>query len=131
VYELTERGQALEPVVIELGRWGSAAPFPDADAELGVDAAVIALKTVFDQSAADGLAETYELRLDEQPFRIRVANGRLEAARGSADQPAAVIDTDPATLARVLWHGGRRSDLRIEGDKAAAKRFMSLFPLPS
>jgi DNA-binding HxlR family transcriptional regulator len=131
VYELTERGQALERVVIELGRWGSAAPFPDADAELGVDSAVIALKTVFDPSAADGLSETYELRLNDQPFRIRVADGRLDAARGSADQPAAVIDTDPATLAQVLWHGGRRSDLGIEGDKAAAKRFIGLFPLPS
>jgi DNA-binding HxlR family transcriptional regulator len=131
VYELTGRGQALEPVVIELGRWGSVTPFPDADAELGVDSAVIALKTVFDPSAADGLEETYELRLNEQPFRIRVAGGRLEAMRGSADQPAAVIDTDPPTLATVLWHGGRRSDLRIEGDKAAARRFISLFPLPS
>src|SRR5215204_3124951 len=42
VYELTERGRALEPIVLELGRWGSAAPFPDADADLGVDSAVIA-----------------------------------------------------------------------------------------
>ena len=131
VYELTDRGQALEPIVIELGRWGSATPIADADAELGVDSAVIALKTVFDPSAADGLAETYELRLNDQPFRISVADGRLEAARGSADRPAAVIDTDPPTLATVLWHGGRRSDLRIEGDKAAARRFMSLFPLPA
>jgi DNA-binding HxlR family transcriptional regulator len=131
VYELTDRGQALEPIIIELGRWGSAAPFPDAEAELGVDPAVIALKTVFDPSAADGLSETYELRLNEQPFTLRVGDGRLQAKRGSADQPAAVIDTDPATLAQVLWHGGRRSDLTIEGDKAAARRFISLFPLPS
>ena len=131
VYELTERGQALEPIVIELGRWGSATPLPDAEAEMNPDSTVIALKTVFDPAAADGLSETYELRLNEEPFRIRVAGGRLEAARGSADQPAAVIDTDPATLATVLWHGGRRSDLGIEGDKAAARRFMNLFPLPS
>jgi hypothetical protein len=131
VYELTDRGQALEPIVIELGRWGSAAPFPDAEAELGVDSAVIALKTVFDPSAADGLSETYELRLNEQPFRIRVADGRLEATRGGADQPAAVIDTDPATLSRVLWHGGKPSELKVEGDKGAARRFVSLFPLPS
>src|SRR5436190_22448972 len=32
VYELTERGRALEAVVLELGRWGSVAPFPDGDA---------------------------------------------------------------------------------------------------
>ena len=131
VYELTERGRALEPIVIELGRWGSREPFPDGEAKLGPDSAVIALKTVFDRSAADGLSETYELRLDEQPFRLRVADGHFDAARGSADAPAAVIDTDPATLAEVLWHGARPSDLTTEGDKAAVKRFLRLFPLPS
>src|SRR5213076_1486222 len=31
VYELTARGQELEPVIIELGRWGSAEPFPDGE----------------------------------------------------------------------------------------------------
>src|SRR6201989_2196893 len=29
VYELTARGAELEPVVLALGRWGSAAPVPD------------------------------------------------------------------------------------------------------
>src|SRR5215208_3203358 len=28
VYQLTERGQALEPVVLELGRWGRHEAFP-------------------------------------------------------------------------------------------------------
>src|SRR5215208_936562 len=32
VYELTERGLELEPVVLALGRWGSRAPFPAGDA---------------------------------------------------------------------------------------------------
>src|ERR1051325_3362685 len=39
VYAHTERGRALEPVVLELGRWGSEAPVPSADAPLGADAA--------------------------------------------------------------------------------------------
>src|SRR3954454_6843957 len=52
VYELTPRGQELEPVVLALGAWGSRAPFPDGDARLGVDSAVLALKTLFDPGAA-------------------------------------------------------------------------------
>jgi DNA-binding HxlR family transcriptional regulator len=51
VYELTERGGELEPVVLALGRWGSAAPVAAPDAGLGVDAFVIALKTLFDPHA--------------------------------------------------------------------------------
>src|SRR6478752_3359491 len=35
VYELTPRGAQLEPVILELGRFGSAAPFPDGDPAFG------------------------------------------------------------------------------------------------
>src|SRR5580765_8156853 len=48
IYELTERGRELEPIVIALGRWGSVAPFPPGDAQIGDDAFVIALKSLFD-----------------------------------------------------------------------------------
>jgi DNA-binding HxlR family transcriptional regulator len=130
VYELTDRGRALEPVLIELGRWGSRAPVPSADAKLGADAAVIALKTTFQPATARGLDAGVELRLDDQPFTARVADGRFEVVRGSADQPDATIATAPGTLASVLWHGGE-GELRIEGDRRAAERFLRLFRLPS
>src|SRR4051812_16859695 len=42
VYELTDRGRELEPVVLALGRWGSGAPFPPGDPRLGVDASMLA-----------------------------------------------------------------------------------------
>jgi DNA-binding HxlR family transcriptional regulator len=127
VYELTDRGRELEPVILELGRWGSGAPFPPGDARLGVDSTVIALLTVFDPSSADGLSGSFELRLDGQPFHARMSDGRLSIARGNADDPEATIDTDPATLSEVLWRGRRLGDLRIEGSKQAAKRFLGLF----
>ena len=47
-----------------------------------------------------------------------------------------VIDTDPATLAAVVWEGRpleaalHSGDLRIEGDRKAVKRFVRAFPLP-
>jgi DNA-binding HxlR family transcriptional regulator len=128
VYELTEWGQELEPVVIALGRWGSRAPLPPGDAELGVDAFVIALKTVFEPSAAEGLRASYELRLGEHRFHARVAGGRHDVARGNAGRPDATIETDPGTLATVLWHGGDARDLTVEGDRSAVTRFLTLFP---
>jgi DNA-binding HxlR family transcriptional regulator len=137
IYELTERGQQLEPVVLELGRFGSVAPFPPGEAQIGVDALAIALKTLFAPSATDGLPATYELRLGEDRFRVQVVGGRLDIARGSAEAPDATIEADPGALASVLWHGrklaeARRSgDLTISGNEEAAKRFLSLFPLPS
>jgi DNA-binding HxlR family transcriptional regulator len=136
IYELTERGRELEPVVIALGRFGSVAPFPPGDAQIGVDAVMIALKSLFAPSAADGLDASYELRFGEHRFHVRVSDGRLDVVREGADAPDATIETDPGTLATVLWHGrkideARRSgDLAIEGDGPAVARFLGLFPLP-
>jgi DNA-binding HxlR family transcriptional regulator len=134
VYELTERGRALEPVVLELGRWGSVAPFPPGKAEIGPDALAIALKSLF--VPADGGDAAIELRLGEDRFSVRTAGGVLELARGAAAAPDATIETDPATLATVLWHGRdpaeaeRAGELAVEGSRRAFKRFLSLFPLP-
>jgi DNA-binding HxlR family transcriptional regulator len=114
VYELTEWGLELEPVLLALGGWGSRAPFPPGDAQLGVD----------------GVRGTYELRLGEHTFSARVADGRLEVARESADRPDATIETEPGTLAAVLWHGRAARGLAIEGDRAAVTRFLTLFPAP-
>jgi DNA-binding HxlR family transcriptional regulator len=142
VYELTEWGLELEPVVLALGRWGSRAPFPDGEPELGPDATVIALKTLFDPAAADGLDATYELRLGEHSYRLRVAGGRLDVTRGTSDARGtsarrdAAIATDPPTLAAVLWHGRRLTDalrsgdVEFEGSRPVVARFMELFPPP-
>lgn len=134
VYELTARGRALEPVVLALGRWGSVAPFPPGDARLGVDALVVALRTLFDPAAAADLAATYELCLGGQRFRARVADGRIELARGEADAPDATIEAEPGPLAAVLWHerplaaAERVGEVAIAGRRSAAKRFLGLFP---
>jgi DNA-binding HxlR family transcriptional regulator len=136
VYELTDWGLELEPVVLALGRWGSGAPFPPGDARIGVDSTIIALRTLFDPGAADGLDATFELRLGDQPFHARVEGGRLELARGAAEEPDAAIRTDPGTLSAVLWHGRglteaqRSGDVEIEGSRPAVRRFLALFPLP-
>jgi DNA-binding HxlR family transcriptional regulator len=137
VYELTDRGLDLEPVVLALGRWGSTVPFPPGDPEIGVDATIIAMRTLFDPAAADGVGATFELRLDEQPFGARVEAGELELRRGGAADPEAVIEADPATLSEILWHGrplGEAVDAKavtVEGDVRALRRFLRLFPLPS
>jgi DNA-binding HxlR family transcriptional regulator len=136
VYELTEWGLELEPVVLGLGRWGSRAPFPSEDSELGPDAFVLALKTLFDATAAAGLIASYELRLGEHSFDARVAEGRFEVQRGTAAVPDATIETDPATLSGILWHGRPLAaalgsgGIRIEGSEPSVTRLLGLFPAP-
>jgi DNA-binding HxlR family transcriptional regulator len=132
VYELTERGQELEPILLGLGRWGSREEFPPGS-ELGPDAAVLALKTMFNPARAAGFEKTFELRLGEQRYRLRVGDGMLSATRGSADQPDVVIDTDPETLTELLWRGRPlqeaedAGDVTVTGKRMPLLRFLRLF----
>jgi DNA-binding HxlR family transcriptional regulator/putative sterol carrier protein len=137
VYELTDWGRELEPVITALGRWGSRSPLRPRDAGVSVDSEIVALRSMFDPEAAEGLSATYELRLGDDRFRATVAEGRFEVVRATAERADAIIDTDPRTLADVLWEGRRLAealrsgDLRIEGDRTAVARFLGLFPMPA
>jgi DNA-binding HxlR family transcriptional regulator len=133
VYELTPRGRELAPVLIELGRWGSRAPAP-ARAEMSVDSHMLALQTLFDDRAAQGLDGRVVLEIDGDRFAARVADARLELSRNASADGDAAIRTDRATLRALLWEGLTISDARragraeVEGDGRLARRFLRLFP---
>lgn len=138
VYELTPRGRALEPTLVELGRWGGAnAPPPAEDMCMSLDAYIVSLRTLFDADRAGDFAARVELRLGEDRFRVTIANGRVEAERGELPDAEVAIETDATTLLDVL-HGHRAlaeaieaGALRIVGNAAKARRFTKLFPLPA
>jgi DNA-binding HxlR family transcriptional regulator len=136
VYELTDWGYELEPVVLALGRWGSRSPTKPSGGELSPDALALALKSDFDARAAEGVSATYELRVGEDRFAVEVDDGRIEVARGGAEEPDAVIATDTQTLPALLFEGRelaeaiRAGDIGIEGSRRAVERFLGLFPPP-
>lgn len=136
VYALTDWGRGLEDILMSLGSWASRSPSQRQDAPIGADSTVLALRARFDPDAAKGLRADYELRFGEDRFRIDVSEGAIAVARGGADRPDATIDTDPGTLAAVLWYGRplgdalRAGEMRIEGDQAAVERLVRLFPIP-
>jgi DNA-binding HxlR family transcriptional regulator len=136
VYELTDWGEELEPVITQLGRWGARSPSRPRDAGLGVDSLILSFRTMFDPGVADGLRASYELRLGEDRFHLVVADGRFEIVRGAADRLDASIETDAATLAALVYDDReladalRSGDVKIEGDELAVERFLKLFPLP-
>ena len=136
VYELTDWGMKLEPVIVQLGRWGACSPSKPRDAQLGVDSLILSFRTMFDPHAAEGLKASYEFRLGEDVFRAVVADGRFEIIRGDAEQPDATIETDAGTLAALVYDGRelaeavRSGDVKIEGSEPSVERFLTLFPLP-
>ncbi len=135
VYELTDRGRELEPVILALGRWGSAAPLPSPLREIGPDSMVLALKTVFDRERAGELEAGIELRLREHTFTVRISGGAIDAGRGDATDPDAVLTAAPGVLAALVWEGldldaaVRAGDASFEGDRRTLDRFLGLFSL--
>ena len=133
VYELTARGRALEPVLLELGRWGSQEPVTTAR-ELSVSALLVALKTVFDPAAAADAV--YGLRVDGQWFRLAVTGQSIDITAGQPARPAVTFDTDAATLRAVAFGrepvagAEREGRLAVHGDRDAAERFPRMFRVP-
>jgi DNA-binding HxlR family transcriptional regulator len=137
VYELTEWGRELEPVVTQLGAWGARSPFPPDALEIGSDSAVLALRSLFDPETAGDLEASYDLRIGEERFEVRVAGGEIDLLRGPAANPSASIAVaDAGAFAAVLTGELPLEDAldsgaaRVEGGKRAAKRFLRLFPMP-
>lgn len=136
VYELTEWGMELEPIVTRLGAWGARSPFPPDSQAIGADSIVLALRSLFDAEAAGPLEASYELRLGEDRFGVLVSAGELEIAREDGGEFDGAVETDPATLAAVLTgelpleEAIASGAVAIDGDRRGIQRFLRLFPMP-
>ena len=84
VYELTDYGRELEPVVLALGAWGFKALGDPRDEQLITpDSMTMDLRTAFRANVAAELpATSYAARLGEAELLIRVEGAALDVARG-------------------------------------------------
>lgn len=131
LYELTDRGRQLEPVLLALGRWGSPSPpGPESATELSPDALIVALRTTFD-SVTD-LNGTVQLELPTDAFVLTVHDGQLHAARGHAPADASLSGSvraiqDLVFDDRPLEDATHNGDVQIDGDAAFLRRFLAAF----
>lgn len=136
VYELTEWGYKLEPVLIELGKWGVLSPQLPRDGRLNADSLVLSFRTMFNSDAAKGLKASYDLRLGQDRFVARVEKGQLEIIRGETSKANVKLETSADILAALVYGERnlneviRAGELKLEGDKKTLERFLKLFPLP-
>lgn len=119
IYELTDRGRALEPVLLALGQWGSPRPpQPDSAEELSPDALIVALRTTFDPVAAKALRGSFTLRLPGDAFLLTVNDGALDAVRGNG--PADASLTAAMRIVQDLVFDRRGLDDAIRSEAASA-----------
>jgi DNA-binding HxlR family transcriptional regulator len=103
VYELTELGGALEPTIIELGRWGGRFMGGRQQREVFFPSGHIsAIRASFRGDEARGVRAAYEFRIDGERFNVEIDDGAVAAALGEADSPDLVIETDVPTSIALM-----------------------------
>lgn len=144
VYELTEWGLELEPVLQTLGRWAARslmAHVPDTDSHLGVNSCILSLRTMFAPEATAGVDLTVQLHLQSgglaESFVAHVADGTLDVDRGESRTADVTVRCAPEDLAAVV-HMGQPVDaaiadgaMDVSGDRAALERFADCFRMPA
>ncbi len=126
VYELTELGWSLEPVIVALSRWGAKLlDVPHEGENLRAGWAAVAMRSVLEEGAAGGRSGTYEFRIDGEVFHLRVGEEgeRVETRQGPAQDPDVVVTGEAETFLAVtsgrldLEEAMESGSLRVEGDR--------------
>ena len=136
VYELTPWGYEAEPIFQALGRWAARSPRHDPSLPLSAVSLMLSFRTMFDPGRAQGGALDAAFRLGDESFAVRIDGGRIEARRGTNEAADFVLAGTPAAVAAAVYGGvplaalEAEGALAVEGDRALAERFVTLFPLP-
>lgn len=121
VYELTEYGQELRPVMHVLAHWGARSlgpPRPDEDLETGWLAG--ALRMALPPDATDA---RIEFRVDDELASL--VDG--EALDGPAEDPEAVVECDRAGFFHLFVEGDLEG-VMVRGDASVLTRLLETLP---
>ena len=134
VYELTEYGAGLEEVIHAIARWGARSlGLPRHDDDLDPDWGLNAFRALYYPERARGLTETYVVRIDDDVFTVRLADGIPSVAIGASDDADLDVATDMPTFFALAsgdlppLEALEQGRVRIEGDPAALVRFFGVF----
>jgi DNA-binding HxlR family transcriptional regulator len=130
VYEATEWGLEAEPIVQVLGRWAARSPMHDPTMPISATSIMLSLKTMANEKKAKGFEARIGFRFGDESFVGRMRKGRFKVARGDPEDVDFTFTGTPPQLAAVVYGGAPLDSIRLEGDIALAKRFVTLFPLP-
>lgn len=141
VYDLTDYGNGLRPVITAMSKWGMGylqLPIPDEE-RFGTVQAMSSLLIMFHAPAAETITLTCEIQTAEDVFYAGIQAGKINIGQGSASHPDIVIQADLKTIPAVIAGITSLDDAinqqqltLLDGDVETLSTFFSLFraPLP-
>jgi DNA-binding HxlR family transcriptional regulator len=135
VYELTERGRALDTVIVELSRWGTdllGQPAPDDTFRPSWLA--LSLRSRFRPERAGGVELTVSIEVNGETLHAEVRDGTLTTEAGpepsdTPEEPDVAIVGDPGALLAAARGEPTSGRLEVSGEPTAITRFADVFGL--
>jgi DNA-binding HxlR family transcriptional regulator len=131
VYEATEWGLEAVPIVASLGRWAARSPWHDPTLQMSHVSVIMSLQTLLSPALARGLRARIGFRFGETSYVTTLRDGRLDVERTPVENCDVEFIGAPSAVAAVIHGGAPFEMIRVEGDMELAKRFVTLFPLPT
>ena len=130
VYEATEWGLEVVPLIASLGKWAARSPLHNPTLRMSHVSVVMSLQTLISAERAGGFRGRVCFRFGEASYVVTVANGALDVERRDADDCDVAFIGSPSEVAAVIHGGAPFETIRVEGNLELARRFVQLFPLP-
>ena len=130
VYEATEWGLEVVPVIANLGRWAARSPLHDPGLRMSHVSVIMSLQTLLSPERSEGIDACVGFRFGDASYVTTIREGRLEVDRRESHDCAVTFAGGPSAVAGVIHGGAPFETISVEGDMALAKRFVTLFPLP-
>ncbi|WP_218009713.1 winged helix-turn-helix transcriptional regulator [Actinomadura kijaniata] len=125
VYELTEWGRKLEPIVLALSEWGIDAPSPPEPTSLSATSVLIFLRIgLRPDPAAPPIV--CRLDLDGSVWTVRVSSGEVQVQGGEPATADISLRTDPKTLGSLLDNPASLDSALAEGSVALVGDLLTL-----
>jgi DNA-binding HxlR family transcriptional regulator len=138
VYELTPWGYESEAAMAALGRWAVRSPLHDPRLPLSGASLMMSFRTMIAPARAEGIDARIGFRIGQDVFDTRLHDSVFDVARGEPGEVDLLFAAEEARNIAAAVYAGQPLDgleaagmLAIEGDRALAQRFVTLFPLPA
>ena len=134
LFQLTERGKQLQPILLQLGSWG--APYLAQSAKgdsFRSHWLVLPTRVHLRDNAPGDPPISIELRTGDEPLTVATKDGVVQVTAGPAVNPDLVLTGTKQVLLGLLlgkldWVGACRAGLKSEGNPRVLKRVQAKGP---
>jgi DNA-binding HxlR family transcriptional regulator len=131
VYQATDWGLEVIPVIASLGRWAARSPLHNPHQPMSHVSLIMSLQTLFSPARAHRLRARIGFRLADANYVVAIHDGEIDIERGEITDCDVEFAGSSSDVAAVIHGGASMESVEIKGNLELAKQFITLFPLPT